>query len=107
MAECAAELLEPGSLLALLIRTPALWNLRDGTHGREHRYTSFEIAADLSASCSEPEFSALSHGMAAFAAVSIEHVFGKFLLAFVSGDHSIQSSRHLLRGGSGLSSRLG
>jgi hypothetical protein len=97
MAKRATELLEPSSLSALLIRASICRHICDDTHGREHGNASFEISAHLLPSGSEAEFSVLSHAMAAFATVSLEHVLSKFLLAFMGGDQSVQCGISLLR----------
>jgi len=101
VAKGAAKLLELSRFVMLLVRAAVFRYLRDKAHIRKQANAPFEISCHLLSSGSETQFPILARGVAAIAAVRVEHVPSQLLLTSVSSDHSVQGSR-LLSGDLGL-----
>ena len=102
VASSTTEFLEPFRLLSLLRRALVRRYLDDYSHCRQHPNASFESLRPFLAFRSETKLPILAYGVAALATASVKHILGEFLLAFVSGDHSVQCGACLLRRRSSL-----
>jgi hypothetical protein len=94
----AAELLEPGGLLALLGGTLGVGNLRNQVHRGQHGYAALEAFSDLRSPPGKAELTVPPDGVTTLAAVRLKQVLSHLLLALARSSHAVQDRRCGLRG---------